>query len=96
MTCAFAQDYGEVVALDVSESYLASARQNCPMPHVSFRPIGSDDLSSAEGTAYDVAFSYEVFHYLAPRLLEKYFVEVHRLLRAGGQFVFELNTAPVG
>ena len=96
MTCVLAPKYSEVTALDVSESYLESARRNCPHSNVSFRPIQSDDLSAADGREYDVAFSYEVFHYLAPRLLQKYFVEVHRLLRAGGQFVFEINTAPVG
>jgi len=95
MTGALASDYRDVVALDVSESYLHWARLHCPSPNVSFRLIEGDDLQAAADRHYDVAFSYEVFHYLAPSLLQAYFDAVHRLLRPGGQFVFELNTEPL-
>jgi len=95
MTGVLAAQYGAVVALDVSESYLRCARRHCPAGHVMFRAIEGDDLRAAADRQYDVAFSYEVFHYLAPRLLGRYFDEVHRLLRPGGQFVFELNTEPL-
>ena len=95
MTGVLASHYREVVAVDVSESYLRRARRNCPAANVTFRAIEGDGLQVAADRQYDVAFSYEVFHYLAPPLLDRYFDEVHRLLRPGGQFVFELNTEPL-
>ncbi len=96
MTGVLATEYGHVMALDVSKFYLRCARRRCRANNVTFRAIEGDTLQPVANRLYDAAFSYEVFHYLAPRLLDSYIREIYSLLRPGGQFVFELNTEPLG
>lgn len=95
MTGVLASQYRDVMALDVSEWYLGCAQRHCTATNVTFRAIASDDLEAAADRRYDVAFSYEVFHYVSPDVLEGYMSAVQRLLHPGGHFVFEINTLPM-
>lgn len=95
MTWAMAQHFGEVVATDVSEAFVQLAREKNRCPNVTFLTISGDSLAVADIRQYDVAFSYEVFHYLDPEVVEQYVKDVFGLLKPGGRFVFEVNTVPV-
>jgi 2-polyprenyl-3-methyl-5-hydroxy-6-metoxy-1,4-benzoquinol methylase len=95
MTWVLADAFGQVVAADISEAYVKLAEQHCRKPNVNFRTISGNDLEALRDRSYDVAFSYEVFHYLDRSVLERYVSDVHGLLRPGGSFVLQLNTAPM-
>lgn len=95
MTWVLARHFGQVVATDVSETFLNLARQHCPQSNISFRAGSGRDLEAAGDRLYDVAFAYEVFHYLDPEILQRYVQDVQRLLWPGGVFVVQLNTEPL-
>jgi 2-polyprenyl-3-methyl-5-hydroxy-6-metoxy-1,4-benzoquinol methylase len=95
MTWALAEAFGQVVAVDVSEAYIKLAERHCAKPNVSFRTILGNDLDALRDRLYDVVFSFEVFHHLDRRVLERYISDIHGLLRPGGSFVLQLNTKPM-
>jgi ubiquinone/menaquinone biosynthesis C-methylase UbiE len=96
MTWVLAEAFGQVVAADVSPAYVKMAEQHCARPNVSYRTISGYDLEALGDRLFDVAFTYEVFHYLEQPILERYVSDVYRFLRQGGSFVLQLNTAPMG
>jgi SAM-dependent methyltransferase len=103
VTRAFARFFGEVWAVDISAEMVRQARRavaGFPNAHV-FRNNGKD-LSclrqarwwnrSAPELQVDFAFSFMVFQHIPSReIIENYVREVHRLLRPGGLFKFQVQ-----
>lgn len=92
---ALAEHFGQVVGLDIAPRLVEEARRRNDCPHVSFEVADGIRLQPQSLTQCDTVFSYEVFYYIPPRALTTYFQDAFRLLRSGGQFVFQLNMDPV-
>ena len=107
VTRAFAGYFGEVYAVDISREMVRQARSavaGFPNAHV-FQNNGKD-LSAVRlkwwhrfgmggPLEMDFAFSFMVFQHIPSRaIIENYVREVHRLLRPGGLFKFQVQGAP--
>jgi ubiquinone/menaquinone biosynthesis C-methylase UbiE len=93
ITRALAEIFGEVYAVDISGEMIRQAREalkNNPNAHV-FQNSGSD-LAVLGDVQVDFAFSYIVFQHIPSReVIQSYVREVHRLLRPGGLFKFQVQ-----
>jgi ubiquinone/menaquinone biosynthesis C-methylase UbiE len=93
ITRALAEVFGEVYAVDISGEMIRQAREsltNHPNAHV-FQNSGSD-LSVLGDIQVDFAFSFIVFQHIPSReVIRSYVREVHRLLRPGGLFKFQVQ-----
>jgi SAM-dependent methyltransferase len=109
VTRAFARFFGTVYAVDISREMVKLARRavaDFPTAHV-YRNSGKD-LGAVRrhwwsrwgiGPAIEVdfAFSTMVFQHIPSReIIENYVREVHRLLRPGGLFKFQVQGAQLG
>ncbi len=102
ITRALSNLFGEVHAVDVSGEMVRQARMalaDRPNAHV-YQNNGTD-LAVIPGGGFDFAFSTIVFQHIPSReVIENYVREVHRLLRPGALFKFQvqgdatLTTAP--
>ncbi|GIX03692.1 MAG: hypothetical protein KatS3mg113_0698 [Planctomycetaceae bacterium] len=92
---ALAEYFGEVVGVDPSSSLITEARARNRHSHVSYRVHAEEHLLPTCSHYFDVVFSYEVLYYLPPQEVRGYFHDVARLLKPGGEFVFQMNLAPI-
>jgi SAM-dependent methyltransferase len=93
ITRALAEVFGEVYAVDISGEMIRQAREtlrDARNAHV-FQNSGSD-LAVLGDIQVDFAFSYIVFQHIPSReVIQSYVREVHRLLRPGGLFKFQVQ-----
>jgi SAM-dependent methyltransferase len=96
VTRALAEVFGEVHGVDVSGEMVRLARQalaGTPNAHV-YQNNGMD-LSVVPPLAFDFAFSCIVFQHIPSlAVIENYIREVHRLLRPGALFKFQVQGHP--
>ncbi len=96
VTRALANLFGEVYAVDISGEMVARAREalkDKPNAHV-FQNNGAD-LQVIPVGDFDFAFSTIVFQHIPSReIIENYVREVHRLLRPGALFKFQVQGDP--
>jgi SAM-dependent methyltransferase len=107
VTRAFANFFGRVYAVDISREMVAQARRavaSFPQARV-FQNNGKDlrvvggrwwnRLGIGKTAQLDFAFSMLVFQHIPSReIIENYVREVHRLLRPGGLFKFQVQGSP--
>jgi ubiquinone/menaquinone biosynthesis C-methylase UbiE len=95
LTRALAELFGDVYAVDVSGEMIAQGKMalaDVPNAHL-FQNNGTD-LTVLGDMQVDFAFSYIVFQHIASReVIYNYAREVHRLLRPGGLFKFQVQGA---
>jgi len=93
VTRALARLFGEVHAVDVSGEMVRLARlalRDFPYAHV-YQNNGAD-LTAVPDLVFDFAFSSIVFQHISSReVIENYVREVHRLLRPGALFKFQVQ-----
>ena len=93
ITRALSEVFGEVYAVDISGEMIRQATESlagCPNAHV-FQNSGSD-LSVLGDIEVDFAFSFIVFQHIPSReVIRNYVREVHRILRPGGLFKFQVQ-----
>ena len=93
VTRALSRLFGEVYAVDISGEMIAQAKQalaSQPNAHL-FQNSGAD-LAVLGDVQVDFAFSTIVFQHIPSReVIENYVREVHRLLRPGGLFKFQVQ-----
>jgi len=93
ITRALSEVFGQVYAVDISGEMIRQARQSLadrPNAHV-FQNSGCD-LSILGDIRIDFAFSFIVFQHIPSRdVIHSYVREVHRLLRPGGLFKFQVQ-----
>ena len=96
VTRALARLFGEVYGVDISGEMIARAQQALaayPNAHL-FQNSGAD-LAVLGGVEIDFAFSSIVFQHIPSReVIENYVREVHRLMRPGGLFKFQVQGDP--
>ncbi|GAB1740944.1 hypothetical protein NU219Hw_g6014t1 [Hortaea werneckii] len=88
---------GQVLGLDASSSFIATANQSHSSPNCSYHLQDCTALSGtsdaiAEGS-WDKVFSNAALHWIlrAPTTRTDVFSEIHRALKPGGSFVFEMG-----
>lgn len=93
MTRWFAEQFGEVCALDISPEMIARARQRLGhLGNVHLFASTGEDLRPLPDAQFDLVFSYIVFQHIPSRVvIENYVREAARVLKPGGAFKFQLN-----
>ncbi len=96
VTRALAEVFGEVYGVDVSGEMIRRAQEACrDSPNVRLYKNNGMDLSVLPPLEFDFAFSSIVFQHIPSReIIENYVREVHRLLRPGGLFKFQVQGDP--
>ncbi|GIU77140.1 MAG: hypothetical protein KatS3mg005_0378 [Bryobacteraceae bacterium] len=96
VTRALAEIFGEVHAVDVSGEMVELAREALRgMPNAHVYQNNGMDLGVIPPGEYDFAFSSIVFQHIPSReIIENYVREVHRLLRPGALFKFQVQGDP--
>jgi len=108
VTRAFAGYFGEVWAVDISPEMVRQARESCsdfPNAHI-VRNNGKDLKAVSrpwrvrfgldQPLEFDFAFSFMVFQHIPNRrIIENYVREVHRLLKPGALFKFQVQGSPL-
>ncbi len=97
VTQALGEHFGRVIGLDVAPALIEQARAKNVNEHVSFQVSNGECLTPAGVApgAVDTVFSYEVLYIVDPLTLQRYFHDVATLLSPGGEFVFQMNVAPL-
>jgi SAM-dependent methyltransferase len=93
ITRALAETFGLVYAVDISAEMVAQARQGLrDVPNAFVFENNGRDLTVLGDTPVDFAFSMIVFQHIPSReIIESYVRDVHRLLRPGGLFKFQVQ-----
>ena len=96
LTRALSNIFGEVHAVDVSGEMVARARAALQdRPHVTFYQNNGCDLTVVPPLVFDFAYSSHVFQHIPSReVIDTYVREVHRLLRPGALFKFQVQGNP--
>jgi SAM-dependent methyltransferase len=94
MTHVFAEDFREVIGVDISPEMVERARASAPA-NARFACVSGADLAEIGDASVDFAFSYIVFQHIPDREITLgYFREIGRVLRAGGMFHLHVNGSP--
>jgi len=98
LTRALSNVFGEIHAVDVSGEMVRHARMALhDRPHVTFYENNGCDLKVVPPLVFDFAYSAIVFQHIPSReVIYSYVREVHRLLRPGGLFKFQVQGYPSG
>ena len=93
VTRALAQVFGRVYGVDISGEMVRQARMAlADLPHVSILQNNGIDLDVLGNTRFDFAFSSIVFQHVPSReVIESYVREVHRRLKRGRLFKFQVQ-----
>jgi len=93
ITRALSEFFGQVHAVDVSGEMIARAKKAlADRPNAHLYQNNGKDLSVVPEGVYDFAFSMIVFQHIPSReVIYSYVREVHRLLRPGGLFKFQVQ-----
>jgi SAM-dependent methyltransferase len=97
VTRALGRIFGEVHGVDVSGEMVQQARSAvADMPHVHVYQNNGCDLAVIPPLEFDFAYSFIVFQHVPSReIIENYVREVHRLLRPGALFKFQVQGYPL-
>ena len=98
LTRALSNIFGEIHAVDVSGEMVARARAALhDRRNVTFYQNNGCDLTVVPPLAFDFAYSSLVFQHIPSReVIYTYVREVHRLLRPGALFKFQVQGYPAG
>jgi SAM-dependent methyltransferase len=95
LSYALADHFGSVLGVDVSPALIDVALAHKDRDNIAFETGDGTHIDPSTRTSFDTVFSYEVFHYVGEQSLLNYFRDAYRLLKPGGQFVFEINVKPI-
>jgi ubiquinone/menaquinone biosynthesis C-methylase UbiE len=97
ITRALAEVFGRVYAVDVSGEMIRLARESLhDRPNAFVFQNNGFDLSVLGEVQIDFAFSFIVFQHIPSReVIRSYVREVHRLLRPGGLFKFQVQGSKI-
>jgi SAM-dependent methyltransferase len=93
MTRGFAQVFEEVDAIDVSAEMVRQASQNLQaFTNVRVHETNGTDLARFDGGRFDFCFCFLVFQHIPTYAITRnYILEVGRVLKPGGRFLFQVN-----
>lgn len=83
----------ELHGVDVSGEMIARGRTYlAEIPNVQLHENNGSDLSELESDSFDLTYSYLMFQHIPERdIVKTYLREVHRVLRDGGVFKFQID-----
>lgn len=97
----FADCFGEVLAVDVSETMIRKAIKRISNGNVGLYVVKPGILRVSDGylevfndESIDIVYSFIVFQHCEREVVESYFKEAQRVLKSGGLFIFQLHTGP--
>jgi SAM-dependent methyltransferase len=92
---ALAEEFDQVIGVDVSETMVARARELVPQENVRFAVVSGADLRPVAGGSTDFVTTFTVFQHMPKAsLIEAYIAEVARVLRPGGVLAAQWNNLP--
>ena len=93
MTANFASRYRRVLAMDVSTEMLSrGAKIHSSLKNISWLPVPGDNIANVQDSSVDFVFSYLVLQHMPIEAMAiKYILEMLRVLRPGGAFLFQFN-----
>jgi SAM-dependent methyltransferase len=96
LTKALARIFGEVHGVDVSPEMIRLGREKLAgISNVHLHVNNGVDLSVLPSVPFDFAFSFIVFQHIPDKgIVESYIREVHRVLRPGALFKFQVEGGP--
>src|SRR5262249_17787133 len=96
LTKALAAIFGEVHGVDVSPEMIRLGREKLAgISNVHLHVNNGVDLSVLPSVPFDFAFSFIVFQHIPDKgIVESYIREVHRVLRPGALFKFQVEGGP--
>ena len=94
LSFALADHFGEVLGIDVSPSLIAEGERHNDRPNVRFECGDGLGIKPQSIPEFDSVFSFEVLYLLRPEILRPNLEDVFRILKPGGEFVFEMNVVP--
>ena len=92
---ALAEHFGEVLGVDIAESLIQEARSRNISSRLRFEVLQGTEMEPGVTDRFDTVFANEVLYLLPWGLLEGYARDALRVLRPGGEFVFQLNLEPI-
>lgn len=87
---AIHREVRSIVGVDVSEEMLKRARWTVRAPNVSFRVVDGRSLNGIESGHYDLCLSFMVLQHIPRAAVANYVLEVGRVLKPGGRFLFQI------
>jgi SAM-dependent methyltransferase len=96
MTRSFARRFSSVIAFDISAEMLSHARALSPeLSNVTWTLGNGTDFSGVADGYVDFVFSYIVLQHMpTPDFAFHYIQEMLRVLKPGGEFLFQFNSVP--
>jgi SAM-dependent methyltransferase len=96
MTAYLGETFGQVRGVDVSRAMLSLARPRlADHANVAVHGTSGTDLARFRDRRFDFCFSFRTFQRIPVReVVENYFREVHRVLKSGRVFKFQVQGAP--
>jgi ubiquinone/menaquinone biosynthesis C-methylase UbiE len=96
MDGAFAEMFGEVWGIDISEEMLNKAKKAVNQDNIRFLKVNGLDLKCFQCNFFDFVFSYLTFqHFPKIKNVWAHFAEIYRVLKPGGLFKVHL-AKPLG
>lgn len=81
----------EVHGTDFSSSMVHYAKKRVPQAHFT---VGSGrDLKQYTDAAFDFIYSFVVFQHVNEEIFNAYLCEIHRILKNGGMFIFQIQSS---
>jgi ubiquinone/menaquinone biosynthesis C-methylase UbiE len=85
--------FGHIVGIDISEGMIQQGREQCPIEAEWIVGDGVS-LSGVNDESVDYVLSFEVFEHIpSVQVIQRYFLEVLRVLKPGGAFQIQLRSA---
>lgn len=82
--------FSHAQGVDVSPEMIKKAKERLPSMAECFFVNNGKDLADFENGVYDLVYSYIVLQHCPRDVVKNYMLEIHRVLREGGIFVFQL------
>lgn len=91
----FASMAHEIHGVDISKEAIALGRQQlADLENVHFHVTEGDNLSMFEDEVFDLVYSMQCFQHIPKAVTFRYFLEVRRVMKPSGYFVFQVITKP--
>jgi SAM-dependent methyltransferase len=87
---AISGEVASITGVDVSERMVELACEKTRFPNVCFRVVDGKSLEGVESEQYELALSFIVLQHIPRAATASYVLEVARVLKPGGRFLFQI------